>query len=278
MNRRTRRRVIAGLLSVLFSVLLIEGALAIFDPLGIRGLEDWQIIYEHIIEHPTRQYVLTPGRYTLRSWTVTQRADYTRRIPDNYNGGCRVVFLGDSVTWSTGVNDAETWVNLIARGMPQVTAINPAFDGYNSEHLRWVWHDYPQADIGIYLVYPNDIEATASLVGQTAWLEHINSLSMLMRYRDFIMTHANWTPRQDAERFARDMDDLTKDDRIVLVAFNDAFGRKFAARWFVHLIPPYVSRISATDVHADAAGNREIAAAIAPIVERAVRERCTAIL
>ncbi len=277
MSRRTRRRVIAGLLSTLLFLLLVEGILVALDPLGVRVYDDWLPLFQAVVAHPIRQYVLKPGRYSLSYGPVTVAPDHTRVVPDSQGGPCVIVFVGDSMVFGLGVKDSDTWINRLARNLPGTTLVNAGMFGYNSEQIRWTLALFPDAAVLVYLVYGNDDEVTRSLVGGAGWLVRLGAESMTLRYADFLGQDDHGSPR-DRPRFEVDLTSIRRDSRVILVAFDDVWGRQFGEQFDAYLIPLYTRRLSYFDGHPDAAGNREIAAAIAPIVERAVRERCTAII
>ncbi len=266
-----RYRLITLLTALIATLMTIEGLLRLTDPWGLLGFDDWAVVYAHIVPHPTRGYVLAPGAYHFSRWTVTELPGGLRYLPDGHTGPCTLVFLGDSVTFATGVSDGAAWVNRVASQLPGVTVLNLGFDGYNSQQVRALLADYPDADAAIYLVIANDNEATVSLVGQ---VPHVSDLPMLSRYLLFANGRLTAHPATDPARFERDLTALSADRRVTLVAFDDAFGQALARRWPVTLIAWYTDYVSTVDRHAGVLGNRQLAASMLPIARRAVRAAC----
>src|SRR5262245_45701053 len=108
------RRIVFVIVVLVSIVLELEIVLNLLDPWGCRYFNDLATLWEKVVESPNRGYVLPLGKYQFSHWQATELQNSVRLVPDNANGPCQVVFLGDSVEWGHGVNDNETWVNLIA--------------------------------------------------------------------------------------------------------------------------------------------------------------------
>lgn len=274
MSSGFRRALVEALISVLLFLLLVELLLRVFDPWGAAFYAENYDLTHHFVADPTLGYVLSPGTYHGRTWTATELPDETRFLPDNHSGPCRVVLLGDSVTWGYRVNDADAWANRIAAQLPDATFIDAAQIGYNIDQVVTLWTQRPDADVDVYLIIPNDIEPAASL-------ESFRSAPDPSQY-NYVYLYLNHfrtalTPGAlDYSRLFAGLDAMRADPRVTFVAFDDAFGRAVAARYPVHLIPWYTHPISYLDGHPSAAGHAEIAAALLPIIRQAVQNRCTA--
>ena len=68
----------------------------------------------------------------------------------------RSVAFGRSVTFGYGVDDAETWVNLVAREFPDWHVINEAYPGWSIKNLEGAWEMHPDADMIFVLTITND--------------------------------------------------------------------------------------------------------------------------
>lgn len=119
--------------------------------------------------HNPRGYLMRPGVYEFKGWTATITADGIRDTPDNHNADCVIVALGDSFTFGFGVEDGETWVNLLAGAFPAVRFVNTALPGYSATNIRGVVEE-TTADGFIYLVSANDM--TQPIVWSRTWQEH----------------------------------------------------------------------------------------------------------
>ncbi len=158
MRKYARRRLIALLLGVLLALVLGEALLAWFDPLGFAYFRDQQTLASLLLPDP-RGYNFRSGTHVLSSFTFTLLADGTRAVPStNPASSLPLVFVGDSVTFGYGVDDAQTWVNLVARQRPDFHIVNAGVSGYNSTNVRRTVEQYPAAAALVYLIVNNDAE------------------------------------------------------------------------------------------------------------------------
>jgi len=269
---KTLLRIIVMVIAV---IITIEVALTLFDPWGMKYFDDLAAIAEKVVTHPARGYVLPAGQYQFSHWRALQLDNFTRNVPNNAKGSCKVAFLGDSVTWGHGVDDQDTWVNLLAQQLPQINAINTAIDGYNSENVRRTIADFPDAAVIVYMIIGNDADVTGILPKQPR-------LTMIEKYIRYIMIVRGigpdaaqaFSPPTDEARFDHDMQLMSQDKRVIFIGFDDAFDQRLKDKYNVHLIPPIRNRISYVDAHPNPAGHRDMMAAILPIVKEAVAQRC----
>lgn len=266
-----RRLIIRLLLGIIIGLLMLEGLLRLFDPLGLIYFPNIDYLNTHLEPSPNREYMLPAGQYILHGWSATEADNNTRLVPDNADGDCTLLFVGDSVTWGEGVNDDATWVNLVARQLPGVNVINAGLNGYNSEDVRNTIPDFPGARAIIYLVIDNDPFVTAPFSKGGA-PEYLSAIDYYLLY--LFRTRREPPQSDDWPRFYRDMDAMSTDPRVTFVAFDAPFGRDLAARYPVRLIPMYTHWISAADGHANAEGNQQIAAAMLPIAQSVVKDKC----
>ncbi len=266
------------LISTVLSILALEAALKIFDPWGLCYFDDIALLWNHMQADPHRIAVLPPGEYHLTHWSATQLDNYTRRVPDNQGGPCTVVFVGDSMTWGHGVNDDETWVNLLAQDLPELTVINAGFDAYNSENVRGTLLDFPDADFYVYLIIHNDDEPTTVY-------KHMEPGGWIAKYVSYLIERAK-TPSENGEatadpgegqaRFKADIAALSQDDRVVFVAFEQGFVNRLIPDYDVIFIPRHTRTISKVDAHPVPQGHRDIAEAMLPHIQAAMAEHCPA--
>lgn len=270
-----RRGIIAVLISVIGLLLATEAFLRLVDPWGInRYYNDFTTLYFASTVRAGGLYNVRPGSYTLAGWTATVLPDYTRWLPDSGRGPCRLVFIGDSVTWGYGVSDDQTFADRIAGALPHVTVSNAAFSGYNSAQVRALVDAYP-ADVYSYLIIAND--PVTLNPDQTSL--HVSESAMgsaaLRRYWLYLSGAFAVQYPSDWPRFWRDLDALYATGRVILFAFDDGdFGNNVAARYPVHLIPPYRESISRFDGHPNARSHALIAAAMLSPVQAAIQQHC----
>lgn len=273
MTRRIRRTTIALLISILLSVALVEGGLRLFDPWRMGELADHlHPLQDAYRADPLRGYVERPGAYQTGAFVTTILPDTTRRVPDtNLSAPCTLTLLGDSVTFGMSVGDEETWANLIARELPAVHVINTGVIGYALDNVLATWHAFPQASAYLYLMIGNDIELPPIVSGTPGPRQ-----SYLNAYLTAL--YAPPMPRLTMAQFEAKIDLLRADWRMTIAAFDEPFSHAVKAHYpALLLIPPYMHRTSIADGHANAEGNREIAAALLPIARTIVDRACPVI-
>jgi len=271
LRRRTRLNIIAFLASTIIAILGFEVALALFDPWGMHYFDDLAGVWDHVIADPHRVDVLPPGVYRFSNWTVTQIEGFTRQVPNNKGGSCKVVFVGDSVTWGHGVNDGDTWVNLVADQLSGTTVINAGFEGYNSENVKGTLVDFPEARVIFYFIVGNDAEPTTGVLRQTR-------ASMLRKYLSYIfrpsITSSGPAASPDTTRFRSDIQQMSQDSRLLFLGFEEPLAQSLKPTYNILLIPLYHFNISKVDAHPNPAGHREIADAVLPYIRAAVAQKC----
>lgn len=268
-------KLIIRVLSMLaFAPLLLEGSLRLFDPWRVGNLlADLRHLDLSYVASESRGYVLPAGHYQFSNWSAAILPDSTRAVPGtNDRATCTVVLLGDSMTFGMDVNDGDTWASLIARQLPSVRLINAGLIGYNLPEILKNYHAFPGADAYVYYLYADD-ERPSNWPLRPPDANTSYTLAYLNVLTDYVPPFSPTVWRS----FFAALNGLASDSRVTLVAWNDGFGRQVAANVKgVHLIPVFAHRVSPSDGHPSAAGHAEIAAAMLPIVKRAVTERCTA--
>lgn len=257
-----RRTLIYLLTAMLLALALVEIGLRLFDPWGLlRAEADQNMLYSRFVADIRYGYHPQPGHYTFSNWQAEVLSDTSRRVPASKPHGCTVVFLGDSVTFGFGVNDADTWVNLIAQQLA-IHAINAGVYSYNTERVRDRLNMYPGADLYIYLFFENDGDPDPN------WQQPYHS-QWALQYYGYMLNHPVRRDVPHTPGFAAALADLKQ--RTLIIAFDrDDLSRRSGAV----LIPPYTHVISRADAHADPTGNREIATAMTPIVQTALNRVC----
>jgi len=248
--------------SLILVALLTEVLLAIFDPLGLVMYANNERFMMALVHDADRGYVLPSGQHHFYGWSATIDANHNRIVPDAQDGLC-VVALGDSVTFGSAVNDAETWPNQFAV-LSGAQVHNTAYPGYNTANVLGALRAFPHADLYIYLMIYNDDAAAISIDdvvprGAVPWL---------WRYATYILpqgrAHAQQLP-SEPDRFHRDIAKIMHDPRVMVVGFaGDALAQSVAG---VTLIPQYTSYVSAVDGHPNGEGHRHIARAIWEVVQ-----------
>lgn len=258
----TRRALIALLTMVLLTVAMIEGGLRLVDPWGaLRYFADQGALYNTFVTDERRGYHPQPGSYRFSNWQAIVLPDGARRVPDSNPNGCTVVFLGDSVTFGFGVSDSETWVNLLAREL-RIHATNAGVYSYNTERVRDSLNAYPGAAVYIYLLIDNDGDPDPN------WQQR-SSGHLAIRDYWYAAKSPSFAPPPHTPGFAAALAEMKW--RSTIIAFNTGHLSNTVG---ATLIPPYTRTLSHADSHPNAEGNREIAAALLPVVRAAVDRAC----
>jgi hypothetical protein len=255
------KRIFAILFSFGLALAFLDGTLALIDPLGIvrfRGdLRQFYAEASHLSD--VTDYVLTPGIHDFGDWVMAVDTDGRRIVPDTAQDCVQTLaFVGDSVTMGFGVDDAETWVNLVAREFPGLCFINAGVSGYNSRSVR---ETLPAADIYIYYIVENDVE-TVTPPHPSSPLD-----STLYRYLWYLYHKPHVGTKAELARFWADIEDLAARG-IYFVGDSDLMARvaaQYPAQSF--MVERWNTTVSWADGHADANGNQEIATQMIEIVK-----------
>jgi hypothetical protein len=260
-------------LIVLATLCIIEFALGTFDPWGAHDKQDIRTIFKNFIPHPARGAAMAPGLHEYFRWSARIGTDYTRHVPDSdRHGSPTIVILGDSVAFGHGVNDGETFANVLAQQMSDARVMLAAATGYNSRNVRDTMADMAalyDVDLFVYLVTANDpmpeIEYWLAQDMHQTWLSlyvtHI--IDVVSRGPDY--DPYEWTP---GNTMREDWLAMSEAGDVLFAAFEPGFDPMlFEAMPNVVLIPNYTDRASVIDGHPGPRGHREIAEALLPLIE-----------
>jgi hypothetical protein len=243
------------------------------DPLGMRAL-GYNIIKlaQYVQPHPTG-YMYPPNTYELEYYRVTIVDDGKRAVPDSGSGDCVIAFVGDSMTWGQGVNDDETFANLLAINFPNVTIWNTARGGYGVENVAALIDHY-EADGYIWLVYFND--AIPFLTLTPVYNQHRSALEL---YANLFVSKLFTSVNDDQDVTWGDHAPLAQSivQREDLLAFgfeDDPLARE-AVLWGAVLIPNPHDPVSAADGHPGVEGHQRIAENLLPLVTPFVEQQCS---
>lgn len=258
---RIRRFIIGLLLSTLLFLLLLEGLLSL-DPLGFIHFRDQVVMVNHAIPSPAG-WTYTPGVYTLVRNTVTMLDDGTRLVPDtNVDAETTLVFVGDSVTHGYGVNDDETFANLIARQLPDVHVYNSGITAFNSTNILRQVEQYPNADAVVYLITDNDNDGEY-IVDFGKQLPNFSWIAVYMINLPPLLFPEQLRPVHDTDRYLRDVAQIAAQPNTLIVGYDTTLTpiTPGAMR-----IAPYTARNSVSDSHPSAEGHRFIAGQLLPLI------------
>jgi hypothetical protein len=280
---------LGALAIVLITLGLLEFLVSRIDPWGLYYLDDLKTLYRGYISDDLRGYRLGDGEYSFRHWTAKVE-NGTRIIPSSGSDTslCKLVFLGDSVTFGQGVSDNEVWINLIASKIPNVHFVNTGTPGYSSTNVLGTYKAFPGANAYIYLIAGNDTDPAFDLADLKSQADQFERQPWLARYVAYMISlsrvnnTATISPmsseKPDHSRFFGELDQLVQDDKLTIVGLlNDPnpLAEEILQRGYdLKTINYWTHFNSRIDGHANAEGNQEIAAQMMPIVQSVVNQEC----
>jgi hypothetical protein len=213
----------------------------------------------------------------------------------NNNATCTIAILGDSVAFAYGVNDDQSWLNVVAREFPNVRFINLAVPRYNSSNVVGTWNATPDADAYLYLIISNDLDPALD-VETERFVGGGTGQLWLLRYTNFAVKRGGGTDQVEAQvspdaaaapplpddypglgRLWYEIEELHTDERVYFVAFEkEPLTSTLLARDLPLTTWSYPSqrRISLADYHLNPTGNAELAAQALPLFRQIIQERC----
>jgi hypothetical protein len=167
---KVRRVIILAHSSILVSLITIEVAIRVFDPLGISYFREASRYQLDLVPDPVLVFKHAPGLqriYQGVSVSINELGLRDRRLQKKKNGELRILLLGDSVTFGWGVPAEMTFGRklealLTAKLGYPVRTVNSGVGGYNTVQEHAFIRNYIDAirpEIVILLYIRNDIES-----------------------------------------------------------------------------------------------------------------------
>lgn len=276
MNPRQRWRVIAILLIIIATLLVWDAFLFWIDPLGLVNAVHANHDYNRImLNHPTG-YALPPGTHRFHDWSATILADNTRFIPaTNTEADCTVATIGDSMTFGSGVEDNETWVNILAEQFQDVQFINPARPDYSAPNTALVKAYYP-ADGYLWLIIQGDEQVPYEYTGAQPAYPYPPATALYRVWLwDKLQGRQTFHGREnDMDGYWQSLETIAVDNVLLFGASDSSLVTITAERYPVTIIPPRSHPISAVDGHPRPAGHQAIADAMYPTVMEFIEGLC----
>lgn len=277
MSQSLRHRMIGILISLLGFILFTDAILYHLDPLGIVDAVHANHDFHMILQDDITGYRLPAGTQRFHHWTATILPDGSRAVPaTNVDAPCTIATIGDSMTFGQGVEDSETWVNMLAGNFPDVQFINPARPDYSAPNIAALKLAYA-ADGYLWLLIGNDdLEAY-----------QYHALYPLHPYPPATALYRHWLFRrlQAAPASERQIDEtaywqavgIIQRDDTRIVGFRDVpLTVATDQRYPVALIPAYTAFVSPVDSHPNADGHQQIAHSLYPYVAKFLTMVCNA--
>lgn len=276
--RRWLRRIGTAALIAAVTIGALEAGLAFTDPLGARYFNEQNtLFFRETAQVDPRGYGVQPGTYHASRWSFTILPDGTRAVPATNSTASRTaVFIGDSLTFSYGVDDADTWINLLAAEFPEWRFVNAALPAFSAVNYARALALYADADAIFVVTIPND-SSEPPAVAPFDPMPPITPYTLLyLRLLSRQITVKERTAEERAEIAAKweaSLRALAADPRVTVITFdNGPYTDEVRA-----VVPDaaavgyFTERISAVDPHANAAGNRQLYASMLPVVREALR-------
>ncbi len=280
---KIRRTITFILVTFLLSVAILEITLRVVDPWGAwQYISDLSVLAKGYISDPYRGYVSEPGVYHLSNWTATILSDNTRSVPDtNATAPCTIVIAGDSATFSHGVNDAETWVNVLAKRHPEIHVINAGGNGYNVDSALGTINGFPHANGYLYFLNDNDALGLFHLGSDapaiTIYFFYAKQFAAPSgTYSDQVVLSSSAKP--DFGNFYKTFDQIVTDPRVMIVSLGKGGDlledvlQRYPQQ--VHPMNSYGPVLSRADSHANAEGNINVANGIEPYFKQLIEQVC----
>ena len=273
-RRRLTRRLLGTALLVVLTLVLIEVLLRVTDPFGAAYFGDLAgNFYDVAIDDPCG-YVVPPGEYHASHWSFSIQPDHTRTVPDtNPDAPRTLVFVGDSVTFGYGVEDAETFVNLVAQALPDWRVINDSYPGWNIQNLEGAWAQHPDADLIFVLTITNDLTESYLTPGQRGWRPlYIQAYAMWVGWIfTGFPTPAPETLAALEPGWIASISALAADPRVTFLTIDTAgdYEQRVASMFpdKTVILENYTGLVSTVDSHPNPASHVFLAAQIIPVVQ-----------
>lgn len=260
------RRLPALLIGIVLSLAIPELILQITDPFKIKPyFSDLALLFAAAESDSTRGYVLPAGEYHFSNWIATILDDHSRFVPDTHESDCTIALVGDSVTFGYGVNDGETWANVVAQRFPDVEFVNASLTGYNAAQAYSVIQTTRASGFLFTLVW-NDADALVD------WRRSPVPVYMPLLYAYWWTLNSQYRAvERDFAAFDRAMAGVQSMSNVQIVGFEDD---PLAQRAGVPILPMWTHSLSPVDGHADAAGSIQIAAVMTPYIAQLIEATC----
>lgn len=213
-------------------------------------------------------YRFETGHYNLGRWAVTIDNSGFRQT-ETKTSDCKVAFLGDSVTFGWGANDADTFVQLYANESPY-TVLNRGLNGYNIGNLSELYKQL-KADAIIYLVVSNDAD-----LNQAGYNGNRTTIQSAIYYRLMWSNIVAERPKRkkDFDRYKRLFATMDRGDMLTIrLDDNSPFMQSIA-----DIVPLRVSSVypmvSLTDAHPNKDGHKMLYDAMRPYIDDFIAQRC----
>jgi hypothetical protein len=278
-------RVIWQIIKVVFAwliILYVGGELLLLrwvDPMGAhRYYTQLATIRSNAVADAELGYVYVPFEASFGDWAMTYTAD-GRYVPATSPGSCDVAIVGDSVSMGHGVDDDETFANILAAMFPLAEFHNWSVNGYNIEQVAAQIAER-DADVYVYLMINNDADDIISIAAPyRSPIEKLLTASRRYAYTLLVRQAASPQPTEQPDApgwFLAQAENLVNRDDVLVFGFaGQPLAETVMERYGgIVLIPIYHDTVSGADPHPAAAGHEQIAESMAAYIEMAIADAC----
>jgi hypothetical protein len=263
---RTLIKIMAG---VIIGLLAANALLTMVDPSGLYTYFVDLAKIKGLLVSPVpdgRSYILRSGLHVFGRWHASILPDGTRDVPDtNRSSDCTILVVGDSVAFGHGVQDHQTFTNLLSRRYPAVHFVLGAVTAYNAWDVQKSVKALPANGV-LYLIISNDWETGWDA---SAMKEEPVPPALGLYIRVAMMRQYPFTP--DITN-ALAVIERQRAEGVYLAGIE---GDPLATAAGAYLIPGYHHTVSAFDNHPSPEGHHEIALALLPFVDQIIAEKCS---
>lgn len=277
-GQKIARTIIGFLLMVIITFGMIEAMLYFLDPLGVvTYLHSFTMLEVTTLPSETG-YTFPVGEHQMLNYTYTINQDESRRVPSsNSNADCTIAAIGDSLTFGMGIEDDETWVNLLAQHYPDVEFLNYGRPVFAAENVLRSYNAYP-ADAYIWLIVDNDdfpvreyypVKGNYPLATRLYWIYVI--YPAIFGELPFNVLYENGKSiTDDGSSPSADVAEIIAENTLIF-GFDELPASNVEQ---AIIIPKYTEPNSPMDAHPSAVGNQQIADGMLPYMDDFIAEHC----
>lgn len=277
-GQKITRAIIGFLFMFIITFVMIEAVLYFLDPLGVvTYLHSFTLLEETNLPSETG-YTFVIGEHKMLNYSYTINPDESRDVPaSNSNADCTIAALGDSLTFGMGVEDDETWVNILAETYPNIEFLNYGRPVFSSGNVLRSYNAY-SADAYLWLVVDNDdfpdreyfpSRGEYPLATRLYWI-YVLYPAIFGELPFNILLENGVAITDDGSSPSADVADTIGENTLIF-GFDELPTNNIEQ---AIIIPKYTEVNSPMDAHPSVIGNQQIADGILPYMDDFIAEQC----
>ncbi len=278
-GQKIARAIIGVLLMVIITLGMIEATLYFLDPLGVvTYLHSFAMLWETSAPSETG-YTFVIGEHEMLNYSYTINEDESRLVPaTNSNANCTIAAIGDSLTFGMGVEDNETWVNILAETYPEIEFLNYGRPVFAAGNVLRSYNAY-SADAYMWLIVDNDdfpdreyhhSDGDYPLATRLYWL-YVIYPAIFGKLPFDVLYESGETSTNDGSSPSADVAEVIAEDTLIF-GFDELPTNNIEQ---AIIIPKFTEQNSPMDAHPSVVGNQQIADGILPYMDDFIREHCS---